>query len=775
MKIDEIKRDLQSFADDESDVINYSDGTFMITKQGKDISFKVIQDVDTGGISISYNGTKMTYRAFIANHIAHLDIFAQKLAEKRAAPKYFVNSSAFLKSVGEEKTGNSLELLEENCSHKIFATKITFITADAGHGKTALLKEFQFRQAEKYLRKESNYIFWHVDLQGRSLVRLNEALMYDLGELRISGLGLYHASILTLIRIGLLVLAIDGFDELAAEIGGAAALGSLSYLVNQLDDKGTIIAASRRTFFSTQDYLRRNSLLKSSVSPKCEFQEIKLEPWTKTDAIAYIQALFPNKNPESIYEGILYEAQGNTQHPILTRPFLLTKTLDLLGDDDGLKTSTIIKPFEKENSLEGVAAVVEAFTKREVTKWKLRDTETGIPYLTYEQHLLLLELIADQMWQSQMDNISTESIEFYTTELCLEWQIDESASRRVVSMASAHALLVPVDGENNLRKFEHEEFKNYFIARNLAHIFNKISSSKSEKENLKRFLQFSQLPDSVAQYACAYIKSASQKSVSEYLDILADMVNNEWKPTFLQVNIGTLVPFLVDEIYFPEKLLFDAKINFSSLCFENKKIERFIFSNANFINISFKNTYLNQTEFKKCNFNELRIYRDSENNFTEVSFENCSISALSIYDNTEYTIYSVYNPERIQSELISLGFSIFDEKARQIENIIFKEPSEFKKALLKFLNLYQRGTVQFESNILNDNTTYKQYKKILLEDVIPFLEKHQVIRETEKTKSTRQVLHRAWSLNVNLEDLLKGDGEMKDDNYYSFWQSVDNQ
>lgn len=70
--------------------------------------------------------------------------------------------------------------------------------------------------------------------------------MYEIGVLRLSGL--YYNSIITLIRNGLIVLAIDGFDELAAEIGGEKVLGSLTNLVTELDGQGTIIAASRRTF-----------------------------------------------------------------------------------------------------------------------------------------------------------------------------------------------------------------------------------------------------------------------------------------------------------------------------------------------------------------------------------------------------------------------------------------------------------------------------------------------------------------------------------------------
>ena len=83
--------------------------------------------------------------------------------------------------------------------------------------------------------------------------------MTELGELRINGL--YYNSIITLIKNGLIILGIDGFDELAAEVGGDKALGSLSKLVQDLGGSGTIVAASRRAFFNTQDYINNSSLI----------------------------------------------------------------------------------------------------------------------------------------------------------------------------------------------------------------------------------------------------------------------------------------------------------------------------------------------------------------------------------------------------------------------------------------------------------------------------------------------------------------------------------
>lgn len=51
-----------------------------------------------------------------------------------------------------------MEILTKECTDRLFAgTKISFVTADAGHGKTALLREFQYEQAQKYVEGKSNF------------------------------------------------------------------------------------------------------------------------------------------------------------------------------------------------------------------------------------------------------------------------------------------------------------------------------------------------------------------------------------------------------------------------------------------------------------------------------------------------------------------------------------------------------------------------------------------------------------------------------------------
>ena len=269
---DSIIRDISSFVEYEVDVIPDKKGHIVFEKGGTLYELEVLPQGDDGSIKVKYLEEVMSYRSFLSKHLAHLDQLASKILQKnKDLGEHFVDAKANLIEADDTTfSGLGLQLIEKECLEESYiGTKLSFVTADAGHGKSVLLHNFQTQQARKYLEGRSNFLFWHIDVNGRDLVRLNEAIMFELNELRFGGL--YYSSILTLIRHKLIILGIDGFDELLAEMGGEMALSSITHLLEQMEGRGVIVAASRRTFFNSQDYAKRVGLLKSQT---CEFNEL---------------------------------------------------------------------------------------------------------------------------------------------------------------------------------------------------------------------------------------------------------------------------------------------------------------------------------------------------------------------------------------------------------------------------------------------------------------------------------------------------------------------
>jgi hypothetical protein len=757
-----IKNDILAFADDDSDVLFESDGVIIFYKNGRLQTCRIITNQE-GNLVVEYEGEQFSYKTFIARKLANLEIFARKIHEKRKPVYGFVDTPAILKSGHKETGKTALILLQEECNNFLeFGSKITFITADAGHGKSALLRQYQYLQADLYLKNQSNYLFWHIDLQGRDLVRLPEAIMYDLGELRLPGL--YYSSIINLIQKRLIILAIDGFDELAAEIGGMNAVSSLANFINEMQGQGTLIAASRRTFFDTHDYLKRTSILKSNVTHEIIFNELKLKNWTKKEVIEYFNNCEFNDS-EEIYNRVVAELHDE-KHPILTRPFLLTKlTTAIKGDKDLIPSF-----FSKSSPDQGVSQIVESFTRREVDKWKERDSKTGKPYLSFDQHIKFLSEIANAMWEAKRDYVTVEEIEYYAALLLTDWKIDETIKPIVMNIVKTHAFLIPVnESKFDARKFDHEEFKNYFLARSLAELIE-TALMQSNYYRLKRFLYIDQLPDSVGMYCFNYVKY-SPSDIHKIIQIFKHLIEEEYKPTYLQMNIGTLFPFMIDKIAFEESITFDSKVTYTSLVFENKNLKNITFENGTFINISLRDTCLENVHFRNCSFNEIKVETQSKNCFENVLLKDCQVNSIVLLDDGDVKEVA-YSPKRIKELLIQSRIDV-QEKHPEPEGTLKdlpKEKSEFKKTLNRFLLKFNKMTIQYEKSILEEKH-FGNNSRMVVDEIIPLAHKYGII-ETIENKYTRQAQLKAWRLVVPIEELFKYDGVVENNRLSKFWDEV---
>lgn len=757
-RLEEIRREIASFADDENDVLIERD-TIVFERFGKTLSFQIFEKDEV--LYVSYNGQNMRYTSFLAKEIARLDILADKLVQTNDDNLMYIDTSVRLYRTDCQIDTTGIKALEEECKDLLWSgTRICFVTADAGHGKTVLLHKFQQEIARKYLNGESNYLFLHIDLHGRDLVRLNEAIMYDLGELRFSGL--YYASIISLMKRNLLVLGIDGFDELAAEVGGEVALGSLTSLITKMDGRGVLIAASRRTFFNTQDYLKRARILQTKIRLEGEFDEIKIKDWNKDQCIAYLLNFYSKEESTEAYKAMVNKLHSS-DHPLLARPYLFTKMVNMAYEDNITPDKFLLNG----ETYIGINDVIDAFVKREVLKWKDRDQETGKPYLTFEQHTRLLSEVAREMWNSQKDTISTDLIQFVLTVLFDEWNIETRLRPIIIRMAESHALLIPVSGREDQRKFDHEEFKNYFLAKSFCQIIQN-TLSKDSHSQLKSFLYVAQLSNNVAQYIGQILDPGmTPLLIHQLIKICCD----EWKPTFLQINVGTLIPYLLNDFVPNEILTIGPKLTFSSLIFERNKISNVIFEQCSFVNVSFCDTQLSNVRFKNCVFSDLRIDKKSNNNFEHVTFDQDSMVKVLSINEGENEIYSEYAPSQIIANLKMLGFSIEDDNINDNKELALGLNSEFKKCIKRFLNKYVKTTYQYETAIKDEPINNFGKPAMIFDEIIPLLLKYNIIEE-KSNKRTSQASSKAWVLkNYTLSDIFMAEGD-KQSPLYAFWKEV---
>lgn len=761
--IKQIKADVATFADDMDEVYIQSNGELTYQRMGNIVSVKLAEK-NNQSAGIICDGVEYDYVDFLATKLADLKSFAKKIIQKddSEGQQLYVDPHASLVKVYCQKSGKALDILRSECEDEQWSgTRIAFVTADAGHGKSFLLKQYQRIQAQKYLDGKSNYLFWHIDLHGRELVRLNEAIMYELGDLRITGL--YYNSIITLIRNGLIILGIDGFDELAAEKGGDVALGSLTNLVSELEGDGKLVAASRRTFFNTQDYIQRIGMLHQRIDSECEFDEIRLHNWTKEQCVDYID--FYYNHPEDEYNKLVSLLHSTVNHPLLERPFLFTKIVSFAFNDG-------LTPYEfvsngGESDLDSINKIIATFVKREVNKWSTTEKDTGKPYLDFSQHMRLLADVANEMWLEQKDSVTIDTIAFDLTILFDEWKTDATIRPMITRMSESHALLPKSNMGERYRKFDHDEFRHYFLALSLENILTK-AAREDNFGPVKSFLKVALLPDAVSQYLTLQL---SKENTFDIVKGLLKMEEGDWKATYVQPNIGTLLPYLLHQLVHSEPLDISQKITFSSLVFENKVICDVRFHDCSFINVSFNNTQLKNIVFDSCTFTEIKIHEKSNNYFENVVInDNCTINTVTIVQSAEES-YSEYSPYNINGLLKKQGFSRENNESFHHDNSPKIKNPEYRKLVKRFLNKFIKASYQYEKNILEDPIYNSGKSDIIMNDIIPLLLKYNVIEECS-TSNTQQTNLRAWRLkHIDVSDVYKAE-EDSSSPLHTFWVAV---
>lgn len=754
MDIDQVRDDIAAFADDDNEVLVEPSGRILFIRNGQDMACRFFED--DGRAMIEVEGQAITYRTFLARNLARLDILAQRILAKRPPVPAFVDGGARLEAMDTPETGRALGLLNSLCRKMpAFSARVLFVTADAGHGKTALLKEYQSAAAQDYLDGKSPFLFWHVDLQGRQLLRLSEALMGDLADLRFSGV--WMPGVVRLLRRKVLVLAIDGFDELAAEQGSTDALGALAVLVRQIGDQGTIVAASRRTFFDTDDYVKRTGMLRTHVSASCEFAQLHLLDWSKVEGVAFLERVsldgrrFPD--PNSVYDAILLELNGDTRHPMLARPFLLTHIARALLRY-GINASDFIRGMT--DPMQGVASVVEAFVQREVTeKWKAKDT--GEPYLSVEQHMRLLSAVAEEMWVAQRDRLDVGTIETIAVILCDTWKIPLERKQQVLQMVTMHVLLsMPGDGESQMRSFDHPEFRDYFIAFALALYMR----SPDARAQLASFLSHGQLSDTVARYAVSLIE---RNAVAACIERLRDVVGAEWRPTYVQTNVGTIIPFLLRHADPGAPLVVDVRVNYSSVVFENSTLKNVRIENGNFVHASFVGVNWESVALVRCTLSEVTFDRSAR--LQDVEMRDCQLSGIRVTEGGE-EVAREYSPARMEELLTRMGIVVVRDDVRIVPRNAGLD--ERRELVRKFLRAYKRTTAVSES--LLSLKFQSGPLEVVKKEIIPLMKKHGLL-ESQPWRGAGPP-QGIWSLTRSVEDILRGDDGETDPAVRAFWREL---
>jgi hypothetical protein len=339
------------------------------------------------------------------------------------------------------------------------STRILLIDGPAGIGKTRFIEDLCKRRLTQYKKTRRPPIL-HVQSRGRTLSYLSDLIAYNLQRLR---LDVTFDQVPILSKYGLVVVAIDGFDELADPEGYGMAWSQVSDLVSTIRGDGTLILAGRETFIGRERLLKDVSSIRLDID---DTNVYTLIPPSKTEALRFLRHSGWTSGQCSAVESLL------EPNSLALRPFFLKTLAD----------KAVSFNIEESNSGNIITILIDALLVREVAKFgEAVELELNISERDEYIRSLMRETARD-MADNTTTAISDSTLSFLV-DVALPKAVTDSTNRLLKQRAQVIAFLTN-DDRAGFRRFYHEKFYEYFLAVEIVESVSRGQAIKPIARNL---------------------------------------------------------------------------------------------------------------------------------------------------------------------------------------------------------------------------------------------------------------------------------------------------
>ncbi|MDP9401293.1 MAG: NACHT domain-containing protein [Actinomycetota bacterium] len=453
-----LRGDLAAFADPGEEVRVEQDGddsliaNWLSGGRAMKAMFRLGSETSLSDASVELEGKHLSYRAFLAGAgMADLRAVARNTVAVLSSNEAFVAPRADAGSGPTSADG----LLDELTTPSDGGTPVVFLTASAGDGKTTLLKRLAADRAHAFLQGRDDRVWLYVDAQGSRLARLDQALARALDDVRAPFS--YHATA-SLVRVGALVLVIDGFDELIGTTGSYdEAYSSLSSYIEQLAGHGAVVAAARSAYYD-QEFASRANRSAGFSTNRWELYRVRLLDWNEDERELFVRRLAREHNLEYAAERLhqqVEEAFADQQlQPLAGKPLFVRGVAEFVLEGRTLAGG--------DNALE---RLVTTYVEREVSQKLL--APTGALLISAETLGELLGELAQEMWREEARSLSRTTAREL---VALFGELRELDGDTIATLAERlpYVALIREAGAPGAVAFEHELFFAYFLVRPLV-------------------------------------------------------------------------------------------------------------------------------------------------------------------------------------------------------------------------------------------------------------------------------------------------------------------
>jgi hypothetical protein len=584
------------------------------------------------------------------------------------------------------------------------------------------------KQAEAFLAREANWILLPISLGGRSFLSFDDIVIAELVN-RYRFQHYYYQAFIELIRLGVLVPAFDGFEEMFVEGSSGEALSALGGLMGDLHSEGAVLVSARQAYFEYAKFSTQAKLFDAIGDSDVSFARLGLNRWDREKFIEYAE-LSGVKDAAGVYEQV--SARFSPTHPLLTRAVLVKRLVEVarVGGVYSLLERLGTDPDDY------FYQFVDTIVEREATeKWMDRSGTLRQPLLTSDEHHELLSLIAKEMWLSSSDALKGDYLDLVAELFSNENGKSAAVTGQVIRRLRQHSLIRFDSAVGSSYSFDHEDFRYFYLGEAFGEVL-----SLGEREPLVALLAKAQISRSTANAAVA---AAVRRGcvVQDALKKLQSLAASSSPSSYISGNVGALVARFLESLEAGSRTHL-AGIMFPPDAIKGRAIREVDFEDCHFLGTSLEGSTVKNCHFTECKFDRLEWVDGLR--VDAVELRDCDVACVALSSDGG----SLYSPRDIRSSLENVGFEVYigadgggdqgEVDAVPDENTLIAE-----HALRKFLR----------ATHLNEDVFRQQFGKRTAEffdEVLPEMLTAEVLLEVAYKGSGRQ---RRFKLNVPMRNI----------------------
>lgn len=647
MQITDFKSIVMTFADPGEELL--FDGSEVVISVNGDLITASIA-TRSGDVYVDEGSGEVRASTWILTRLARLPLLAARLRECIVTADHFVSPSATLLPTLERgphdnaiDTDDALDTaLATLNDHSPLETQVLYITSDAGEGKTSLINQLAKVQAQRFTENKTDWLLVPITLGGRQFLRFDDITVGALQN-RYRFPFLYYNSFLALVKMGVIVPAFDGFEEMFVENSSGEALSAMGILVGSLDSRGSMVVAARKAYFEFENLRTQERLFDTIRTYSVGFGKLELRRWEEAQFMAYCRKR-EVADPSELYR-CASERLGK-DHALLTRAVLVKRLVDVAT------TCPSMEQFLDQLHQSGTdffSVFVRGLIEREANeKWIDRsgDRDVGSPLLTVEEHCDVLSQVALSMWESRVDYLKRDSLEFVADYFNESNRKSTLQAQQIRERLRGHAILVSSANVANAVEFDHDEFRQFFLGEAIARQIRPLND-RAKAEVLGIFRR-GVLPRHTQHAIIRAVKRDAKMDRLQIVRFLLGIAAMDVQASYTQENCSDIIIRMLSGVQ-GDGLQIHG-LSFGANALRGRKLSGISFlRDCYFSQTSLERTDLKNCTFAECTFAQMRIYNTTQ--VQNVLFDNCTVEALVLEDR----IREVWAPAEIRQNLEQLG------------------------------------------------------------------------------------------------------------------------